>query len=204
MKAFNNEQIPVAMVGQVLQLQPRERFREVQALEQLPLIGPEDYGPIAADGDATDDGASEIEIEALEMRQNHLAQVWVHPLSPVEIEVRQDGQQDTRFQTANRTAVITPDMDPQFTEIFVLGDNVPYFRISNPNSYELQTSRIAYSGFKYLLNDSNLSESEVSDRQPISIPIEKLERSTQRPGGRAAQSRDAGAGMSASRARRRP
>lgn len=202
MKAFQQERVPVALAGQVLRLEPRDELRAVRSLEQLPLIGPVDFGAITAGQNATDSsGDVEIEVTELENRQQQLTQIWVHVMSPVEVEVRQDGQQDTRFQTANETAVITQDMSPQFSELFVLEDDVPYFVVSNPNTYDLQKSLVAFSGFKYLL-EPDVDPSQV-EGQPISIPIEKLERSTQAAGARGVQQRDEQAGMAADRAARR-
>lgn len=202
MKAFNNEQVPVAKRGNVVRLEPEGTLRRVEAVEQLPVIGPVDLGSVSSGGTATRDGSNEIEITELEMRQNQLSQVWVHPIAPVEIEVAQDGQQDWRFETAQERGTIEAGLPAQFRELYVLNDDVPYFLVTNPNSYDLQTCRIAFSGWKFELQAGELDEAPV-DEQPISVPIERLERSTQGTGTRGTQQRDESAGMSATRAQRR-
>lgn len=175
MRAFRGELEPVADSDEGLKFEPSGEIRRVTAVEPIPELGPFDIaGSINATSTSTDN-----EITEIEMRTNQVGQFWIHPLSPVEIEVKQDGQQDFRYETAQQRAVLSPAVENNMTVVFVVHDDVPFFDITNPNTYGLQRSRIVFTGFKFLVSDEPVTAADV-EGDPVSIPTERLERQTQR------------------------
>lgn len=183
MRAFQDALEPVADPGEGVEFRPEGQIRRVTDVEQFPELGPVDFGAVVA-GDTLEDQ----EVTQLELRANQLGQFRVHPISPVDIEVAQDGQQDFRYETANQRAVISPATRSNLTTIFVFHDDVPFFNIFNPNSYDLQKTQVAFFGFKMLLSDEPVEAGQV-EGEPKPVPVERLEVSTQtRDQGQATQS----------------
>lgn len=182
MKAFQQELEPVALPGQTLRLLPQEALRRVESVEPLPQLGPFDFGAVTAGNSLTD-----REVAQIEMRDAALAQVRVHPISPVEVEVAQTGQQMFRYETAQERGYLGASTPAHLTTLFVLEDDTAFVTIRNDNSYDLQRTRLAFTGFKLLLEPGELDEARV-DEQPIAVPVQQLEKSTQRRSGSTTQS----------------
>lgn len=183
MKAFQQELEPVALPGQVLRLLPNDNLRRVESVEPLPHLGPFDFGNVAAGDSLTDQ-----EVTQIEMRDAALAQVRAHAISPVELEVAQTGQQMFRYETAQQRGFLSPTTPSHLTTVFVFEDDTAFLTIRNPNTYELQRTRLAFTGFKFLLEPGALDEAPV-DAQPIAVPTQQLEKSTQRRAGAGTQAR---------------
>lgn len=189
MVAFQPELRPVALPDQVVRFEPDNTLRRVRSVEQIPLIGPVDFGAVTSGSAATNsNGEEEIEVTELEMSQNQFGQFRTQVVSPVEIEPRQTGKQEQRFATSNTVGVFAPTTPPVLSDLFVLTGGVPYFVVNNPNTYDLDKSLVSFHGFKYLLEPGELDEGQVSG-QPIAVPTDRLEQSTQRGSQTAAQTR---------------
>lgn len=179
MPAYDPPLQPVALTDQILNLQPDDGFRRVDSVEPMAQVGPVDFGSAAAGGTATDSsGSSEIEVTELEMTQHQVGQFRIVPISDVEIELRQDGRQEQRMTNANTASQWTPHTPANLREFYVWTDDVPYLVVTNPNTYAMDATRVAFHGFKYNLTAEEIPESQV-DGQPISIPVDKLEGTTQ-------------------------
>lgn len=179
MPAFQRSLNPVALPGQVFRLEPEDVLRRVTSLEPIAMIGPIDFGSITSGAAATDaDGNNEVEVTELELNQNQVGQYRVDPVSAVEIELRQTGRQEQRLVNANSVSQITPTTPPNLREVWQLSTGNPYLVVNNPNQYALDHSLVRFQGFKYLLEEGEIADSEVSG-QPISVPIDKLERAVQ-------------------------
>lgn len=169
---------PVALPDDVVRLLPDGELRRVESLEPLAEIGPVDFGSVDAESNLTVSGRDVIENEATEMRAGQLGQYRIEPLSPVRLQVNQDNRRDDRFSNADRQGKLSPSMPANLTELYVLGDGNPYFRVENPNPYALDATYVMATGFKYVLSSGPIPESEVSG-QPKSIPVDKLEKQAQ-------------------------
>lgn len=179
MPAFQRILQPVALPGQVFRLEPEDTLRRVISLEPMAEIGPIDFGAITSGANATDaDGNNEVEVTELEHNQNQIGQYRIDPISPVEIELRQTGRQEQRMTNANTISQMTPVTPPNLREVWVLTDEVPYLVVNNPNTYDMSHSLVQFQGFKYLLEEGEIPESDVRG-QPISIPVDRLERAVQ-------------------------
>lgn len=179
MPAFNPVLQPEALPGQVLRLEPEDQLRRVSSLEPIALIGPVDFGAITSGANATDsDGNDEVEVTELELNQNQVGQYRITPVSAVEIELRQTGRQEQRLVNANSVSQIAPTTPANLREVWQLSAGNPYLVVNNPNQYDLSHSLIRFEGFKYLLEEQPVTESDVRG-QPISVPIDKLERAVQ-------------------------
>lgn len=189
MATFQESFKPVALPDQVVKLLPDEELREVRAVEPMMGITSIDFGPLSAGGKNGPDGN---EVTELTMDTNHLGQFRMSVLSPVEIQVNQDGKQDQRFTNSNTRGTITPTTPLHLAELFVFQDGLPFFIIENPNTYALERTLVSFQGFKLILEPDELSEEDLGRRQPIGVPIDRLEVTTQRQrggggGGRATQ-----------------
>lgn len=182
MAGFKPRFEPIAEPGQGVRLLPDDTVFRVRSLEPLGRIGPVDFGSISAQGNASQGGNELIEVTELEVNQHVLGHYRVFPLEPVEIEMNQDQRQEVRMSTGDQRGVIAPDVPDQLREIYVHGDGVPYFRVRNPNQYDLNRSRVAFFGIKYLLTDSTVATEQV-DGEPRAVPVDKLEQRTQGQGG---------------------
>lgn len=180
MPAFNLAIEPVAMPGQAVRLDPDDTVREVTAVEQLGVIGPADYGPAPA-GDTTTEGGSRIIdlADEIEFNEDTLGQVIVNPLSQVEVEIRQTGDQDQRLVTANTVGRITPWTPVNQRQVFVLGTGAPKAIINNDQTWDQEKTLIQYTGFKLVLGEE-LTESEVHQMrgEPAAVPVDTLKQVT--------------------------
>ena len=178
--AFNTSFRPVAEPGQVVNLLPREQLYEVEKLEQLPDLGPFDFGEVGAGGQAVDaDGQVQQELEDLELRSDHLGQFRMEIVSPVEVEVNQPGRQNQRFKTVNIRGSFTTDTPSHLSEFYVFGDDVPYFIVENPNPFDLQQSLVQIRGYRIWL-DGPVGENQLRGRTPANVPTGQLSERAQR------------------------
>lgn len=163
---------PVALPGQQVKLMPSGDTYTVEAIEQMAKLGPFDFGSAGANDDATENGSNIIEMDdELEMGDDHLGQFWVNPLSDVEIEVRQSGQQEQRFVNSNQVGTLTMQTPANMRQVFVHDDDVPHFIISNPNDYDLAKTLVYFTGYKYALTDARGSGGSAG---PATIPVGSL------------------------------
>lgn len=177
MTAFQEPFESVAKPDQVVNLLPDEELREVRAVEPMMDVGPIDFGAIAAGEEIGPDGN---EVTDLTMDTSHLGQFRMNVLSAVEIEVNQDGKQDQRFTNSNTRGKITPVTPPNLAELFVLEDGNPFFIVRNPNNYTLERSLVDFQGYKIILEPTELPQEDLGRRQPVGVPVDRLEVTTQR------------------------
>lgn len=178
MPPFDNDLGPVALPGEAVRLEPDGATYEVTAVEQMAKIGPIDYGSATAGGTATESGSNIINLDdELEMNDGVLGQFWVNPLSDVEVEVRQQGEQEQRFVNANQVGVITPNTPPQQRVVFVWESDAPHAIITNPTTVAMDKTLVYYTGWK-LVTGSVLSDAEVDEMRgtPASVPVDSLKK----------------------------
>lgn len=179
MPPFVNPHEPVALVDEAIKFEPSNDVHRVQSLEQMGQIGPIDYGSASAGGDATESGSNIIDLEdELEMDDSQLGQFVVNPISLVEIEIKQTGEQDQRFVNKNKLGVITPHLPAQQRLIWVLESSGINAIITNPQTYDMQKTLVYYTGYKYTLDPDPLSESELKRMpgKPAAVPIDSLKK----------------------------
>lgn len=180
MPAYDLPIEPVAVPGQAVRLDPSDTVREVTAVEQLGVIGPQDYGPASAGSEPTDGGSSIIDLASeIEFNEDTLGQVLINPLSRVEVEIRQTGDQDQRFVTANSVGRITPWTPVNQRQVFVLGTGAPKAIINNEQTWDMAKTLIQYTGFKLVLGDE-LDDRQVREMrgQPAALPVDTLKQTT--------------------------
>lgn len=177
MKAYDRELEAVAGRGDVLELRPTGRLHRVSDFEPIPHIGPIDItdgGGIGAGNESTNN-----EIEALDMRTNSLGQFYIHAISPVEVEVAQTGQQQFRYENAQQRGFLAPGTMTHITTVYVYEDDTIYLNVRNDNTYDLQRARVAFTGFKFLLEEGTVDPNEVPQDDRIPVPVQQLESPTQ-------------------------
>lgn len=174
MPPFESSVEPVALPGQQVKLVPKNETYTVKAVEQMGRLGAFDFGAASANDDATENGSNIIELDdELEMGDGHLGQFWVNPLSDVEIEVRQTGQQDQRFVNSNQVGKVTMNTPANQRQVFVHENGVPHVIISNPNSHDLAKTLVYFTGFKYVLDDGR-GRSSGQAGGPAVVPVDSL------------------------------
>lgn len=184
MPAFDLPLEPVALPGEAVRLDPSDEVYPVTAVEQMGVIGPIDYGSATAGSEPTEGGSSIIDIgDELEMNADVLGQFIVNPLSRLEIEVRQQEEQDQRLVTANTVGEITPWTPVNQRVVYVHETLAPHFIIKNRQTWDMDRTLIQYTGFKLVLGDQ-LSQSQIEQLpgEPAAIPTDTLKQTT---GGRA-------------------
>lgn len=179
MPPFVDPQQPVALPGDAIRLEPANDVHRVRSIEQMARIGPIDYGAATSGSDVTEGGSNIIDLEdELEMDDNQLGQFLINPLSLVEVEIRQTGDQDQRFVNKNRVGQITPYDPPNQRLVWVLSSTGISAIINNPQTWDMAKTLIYYTGYKYLLSPDPLSEGEVNQLrgQPASVPVDSLKK----------------------------
>lgn len=177
MPPFDSTVEPVALKDQAVELSPSGDVYKVEAIEQMGRVGPFDYGAVSANDTATDGGSDVIELDdELEMTGSDLGQFWVNPLSDVEIEVRQVGQQDQRFVSSNQVGEITMNTPLSMRQLYVHGSDVPQVIISNPRNEALAKSLVYFTGFKLKLADQPMSQRQQDELSgdPAAVPVDTL------------------------------
>lgn len=175
MPAYDIQFDPIVLPDQHVKLLPTENVRRVEGLEPMPLVGPIDFGNVAAGNEIAPDNT---EVTELEMEQNQLGQFRANVLSNVELELRQVGRQGQRYSNANSVGVMTPVTPDHTNELYVLKTGVPRFLVTNPNTYDLAKTLVSFTGFKYNLEPEILSEDDIS-AQPVTFPVDGLDRAAQ-------------------------
>lgn len=174
---FESAVEPVALPGHVVRLQPSGETRKIVAIEQLGKLGPYDFGAASADDYATESGSNIIDMDdELDMSSDDFGQFIVNPLSDVEIEVRQQGEQQQRFTTENQVGKITADLPPNQRVVFVDEEHSPHFRIKNlSESHDLSKTLVYFTGFKLVMGESVPEQKAASMRQgPATVPVGSL------------------------------
>lgn len=182
MPPFVNPQDPVALPGQAIRLEPSNEAYEVRAVEQMGRIGPVDYGSATAGSSAQEAGSNIIDWEGeLEMNDNELGQFLVNPLSQVEIEIRQTGNQDQRLKNKNQIGTITPYDPPNQRLIWVVESAGINAIINNPQTWDMDKTLVYFTGFRYKLRPEPLTDSDLAQipGSPASVPVDSLDKKPQ-------------------------
>lgn len=171
---------PVALPGEAIRFEPSNEVHEVLAIEQMGRIGPVDYGSATSGNAASESGSTIIDLgDELDMNDRQLGQFTINPLSLVEVEVRQTGDQDQRFVNKNQVGVITPHDPPEQRLVWVLEDKGIKAILTNRQTWDMAKTLVYYTGYKFLLSEDPLSDSEVRSLggTPASVPIDSLKKS---------------------------
>lgn len=175
--AYVNPQQPVALPGEAIRLEPSGDVYKVRNIEQMGRIGPHDYGAAASGNSASKSGSTIIQIDdQLAMQDFHLGQFLVNPLSQVEIEIRQTGEQSQRFVNKNQVGQITPYDPPNQRLVWTFGGSNIYAIITNNKSWDMAKTLVYFTGYKYQLGQNVLSKTEVDNLpgSPASVPVDSL------------------------------
>ncbi|MDD5547099.1 MAG: hypothetical protein PHO67_08115 [Candidatus Omnitrophica bacterium] len=91
-----------------------------------------------------------------------MIQLRCFPLDDIQVEVKL-GRAESRFTAANISARVdrfTEISDPclHTTEIVILQDNSIWVNCTNPTAYATAMSRIAFFGYRYMLEDMKIAE----------------------------------------------
>lgn len=179
MPPYVNPLEPVALPGQAIRLEPSNDVFEVRSIEQMGRIGPVDYGAATSGNTATENGQNIIDLEdELEMDDNQLGQFLINPLSLVEVEIRQTGDQDQRFVNKNQVGVITPYDPPNQRLVWVAASSGISAIITNPQSWDMAKTLVYYTGYKYLLSQNPLTDQQIRQLsgRPASVPVDSLKK----------------------------
>lgn len=128
----------------------------VRYMEPVPRSRPLvfDQGVLAA-------GAPSGDVQLLTLTQQvdppAMAQLRFYPVDDIQVTLK-IGVAEARFSMARITATadrFTPLVDPclHTTEVLVLENNAPYVNCTNPTLYATSMSRVAFFGFRFLLDD---------------------------------------------------
>lgn len=178
MPPFDDTLEPLALPGEAVRVVPEGTTYEVTAVEQMARIGPVDYGSASSGSDATENGSSVIDLDdELEMDGGTIGQFWVNPLSDVEVEIRQTGQQEQRFVNANQVGVITPRTPANQRVVYVHEDETPHAIITNPQSWDMDKTLIYYTGYKMHVSPASRGDVESMRGEPATVPTDSLKQS---------------------------
>jgi len=128
------------------------RFYKVLYIEGIPRSDSieHDFGPLAA-------GAVSIvtQLALLELPDYEFGQFRAFVIDDIAATLWQ-GRSDGRYKLKNRLARLTRwtdlrDPDGHTTEFYVCGNNFAYMQALNPTAYALAQSRVAFYGFRYVL-----------------------------------------------------
>lgn len=179
MPAFYNPHEPVAKPGEAVRLEPSNRVFEVLEVEQMARVGPVDFGAATSGNSATESGSSIIDLEdELDMNDNQLGQFLLNPISLVDVEVRQTGDQDQRFVNKNQVGVITPYEQPNQRLVWVYEANAPRVIITNNQTWDMAKTLIYFTGFKYDLASDPMDDRAANKLpgSPASVPVDSLKK----------------------------
>lgn len=177
MPPFDASLEPLALPGEAVRVVPDGDVYEVKAVEQMARVGAVDYGSVASGSEADENGSRIIALDdELEMDTNTLGQFWVNPLSDVEVEIRQTGQQEQRFVNSNQVGVITPRTPANQRVVYVYEDETPHAIISNPQSWDMDKSLVYFTGYAIHLSSQPLGRGDVESMrgEPATIPTDSL------------------------------
>lgn len=179
MPAFYDPLKPVAKPGEAVRLEPSNKVFEVREVEQMARIGPVDFGSATSGNQATESGSDIIDLDdELDMQDGQLGQFVINPLSLVEVEVRQTGDQDQRFINKNKVGKITPHDPPNQRLVWVFEDSSPKVIITNGQTWNMAKTLIYFTGFKYDLKPEALDDREIKRLAgtPASVPVDSLKK----------------------------
>lgn len=177
MPPFDTDLEPLALRGEAVRTVPDGDVYGVTAVEQMARIGPTDYGPASAGDTASEGGSDIIDLEdELEMDSDTLGQIWINPLSDVDIEIRQTQQQEQRFVNANQVGEINMRTPRNQRVVYVYEDEAPHAIISNNKSWDMEKTLVYYTGFKLNLTREPLSREQISNLpgSPATVPTDSL------------------------------
>jgi len=131
------------------------KFYKVLYIEGVPRSDPieHDFGALVA-------GASSIvtQLALLEMPDKEFGQFRAFVIDDIAASLWQ-GRSDGRYKLKNRVSRLTrwTDLDDtcgHTTEFYVHENNFAYMQVLNPGDYNLTQSRVAFYGFRYVLEDA--------------------------------------------------
>jgi hypothetical protein len=146
---------PVVMPGEFVGVWVNKvwNFYKVDYIEPVPASDPieQDFGTLAA-GAST---AGAVQLNLLEMADLEFGQFRVRVIDDVNCILFQ-GRADQRHKTNVRVGTYTRFtnlVDPcgHTTEFYVHEDNWAYIQATNPTDYALTQARVAFYGFRYVL-----------------------------------------------------
>lgn len=145
--------LPDQMVG--IWVNKVYKFYRVTYIEGIPRSDPleMDFGALAALG-----LTAVTQLTLLEMPDNEFGQFRGFVIDDIAASLWQ-GRADGRYSTANRNGRLTryTDMrDPcgHTTEFYVHENDFAFMQVLNPTDYALAQSRVAFYGFRYVLEDA--------------------------------------------------
>lgn len=148
------------------------RFRKVVYIEGAPRSDPieQDFGAVAAQATT-----AITQLNLLEMPDNEFGQFRAFVIDDIAANLWQ-GRSDGRYKLTNRNARITRATDLRdpcghSTEFFVHEDDFAFMQILNPTDYNLTQARVAFYGFRYVLEDAV----DVNGRAYVWNPTNKAE-----------------------------
>jgi len=167
---------PVGLPGHNLAIwsAPKWSCFKIAYLEPLPQSA-----PLVFDMGAIVSGAisGDISLAALALSETppEMAQLRCYALDDIEATVKR-GAADVRFKTRGIIATVTRftrQIDPcgHTTEIIVLKTANPYISARNPTRYNLAQSRLAFYGFRFILDDLKLTFPTVAEVEKALTPI---------------------------------
>lgn len=181
MPPFGHTLEPVALPGEAVRLQPSGDVYLVNAVEQMAKIGPVDYGSASSGNSATESGSSIIDLDdELEMDAGTLGQFYVNPISWVDVEIRQTGQQEQRFVNSNQVGLITPNTPANQRVVYVHEQDAPHIIVTNNQTWDMAVTLVYYTGYVLHLSNRALSRDQVRNLSghPATVPVDSLKQAS--------------------------
>lgn len=173
MPAFQLPFKPVAYKGQAVELLPSGEVYRVEGVEQMARLGPVDFGSANSGNAATESGSSIIDLDTeLEMSDNALGQFAINPLSRVEVEVRQTGDQDQRLVNNNSVGKITPYTPLNQRIVYAHEQEHPKVIVTNNQTWDMSKTLVYFNGWKLELSGDTLTQGQIEQLpgSPAAVP----------------------------------
>lgn len=191
--AFNSSFDPVVRAGGVLNFNEIDsgELYAVQNVNVLPGVTL-DENFVVADGQQDKREITELEMDDTFLGQFRLLALADELPDGVEIRVDHGGKQSPMYETKNRRGVLdnttgtvftsdgagnvsADEQMARFTELFVWEDTVPYFTVINDSGAQVDFD-LTFTGYAYDTEPVSRSEAESMGLQPVSVPVEALDR----------------------------
>ena len=167
---------PIALVGHKVAIWAPPNWTTYRVLFREPLPRSAallfDVGAVAA-GVAS----AATALANLEMSGNppEMAQLRWYPLDDIRVRLSR-GQADIRFKTQNIIAeadLFTEQVDRclHSTEFVILGEDEPTLTVTNPSDYALAQTRVAFFGYRYILESLKFVSPKVEEVEKALAPI---------------------------------
>lgn len=135
--------------------------------------------PLVFDSGAVGAGltANALQLILLEMSDSpsEMAQLRFFPLDDIRVRLTR-GQSGTRFKSQSITTLVdkfTKMDDPcgHTTEFVVLTTDEPFIQVANPTGYALAISRVAFFGFRFIMDDLKVKHERADQIEARVSPI---------------------------------